>query len=337
VLDDGVVESLTPEQLARVMRPKVDAAWHLHELTAGMELSAFVVFSSVAALIGSPGQANYAAANAALDALAAKRRADGLPASSLAWGLWANATGMTGELDEAELARLEWMGVGALSAELGLGLFDQSLGLDAALLVPVRLDPAALRAQARAGMLPALLRGLVRAPARQAESAGGSLAQRLAGVPEADRERVVLELVQAQVAAVLGYASAAEVDPDRAFLELGFDSLGAVGLRNRLSQATGVRLPATLVFDHPTPAAIAQLLLSEIGGSVAEPPIDQELQKLEDMLAGITTSEKERVAGRLRTLLAAITDGGHSTSERIEAATTADEVFQLIDAEFGEA
>ncbi|MFH8371867.1 SDR family NAD(P)-dependent oxidoreductase, partial [Streptomyces sp. NPDC018031] len=271
VLDDGVIEALTAEQLERVMRPKLDAAWHLHELTADTELSAFVLFSSMAALIGSPGQANYAAANASLDALAHVRRAAGLPASSLAWGLWADATGMTGELDEAELARLERMGVGALSAGSGLELFDESLGLDAALLAPVRLDLAVLRGQARAGMLPALLRGLVRAPARRAESAGGSLAQRLAGVPEADREKVVLEVVQAQVASVLGHASGAAIEADRAFKELGFDSLSAVELRNRLTQATGLRLPATLVFDHPNPMAVARLLLAEIGGAVEAP------------------------------------------------------------------
>ncbi|WP_051773295.1 type I polyketide synthase [Saccharothrix sp. NRRL B-16314] len=264
VLDDGVVGSLTAGQLERVMRPKMDAALHLHELTAGMELSAFVMFSSVAALIGSPGQGNYAAANAFLDALAAKRRAEGLPASSLAWGLWADA-GMSGTLDENDLARLERMGTGALSAELGLELFEEARGLDTALLVPVRLDLAALRVQARSGMLPPLLRGLVRAPARRVESAGGSLAQRLAGVAEADKERVVLELVQAQVAAVLGHASATAVEPDRAFKELGIDSLGAVELRNRLTQASGVRLPTTLVFDHPTPTAIARFLLDEVG------------------------------------------------------------------------
>ena len=258
VLDDGLVESLTPERLDRVMRPKLDAALHLHELTAGMDLSAFVLFSSVAALIGSPGQGNYAAANAFLDALAARRRAEGLPATSLAWGLWADATGMTGELDEAELARLERMGVGALSAELGLELYDHAQRLDEALLVPVLLDQSALRVQARAGMLPALLRGLVRMPARRAESAGGSLAQRLAGVPQTDWERVTLELVRSQVAAVLGHSSA-DADRRRPRLQgLGFDSLSAVELRNRLTQASGVRLPSTLVFDHPTPTAVAQ-------------------------------------------------------------------------------
>ncbi|MFI1222599.1 MULTISPECIES: type I polyketide synthase, partial [unclassified Streptomyces] len=264
VLDDGVVTSLTPEQLARVMGPKADAALHLHELTAGMDLSAFVLFSSVAALIGSPGQGNYAAANAALDALAAHRRAQGLPATSLAWGLWADASGMAGGLDETELARLERQGVGALSTELGLELFDQAQRVDRPLVVPVRLDLASLRAQARAGLLPPLLRGLVRIP-RQSAGTEGSLAQRLAGVPVADREAIAVDLVRGQVAAVLGHATSEAVEPDRVFKELGFDSLAAVDLRNRLTQVSGVRLPSTLVFDHPSPVAVAQFLLSEVG------------------------------------------------------------------------
>ncbi|MFI2511780.1 type I polyketide synthase, partial [Streptomyces sp. NPDC018972] len=270
VLDDGVIESLSAEQIERVMRPKVDAAWHLHELTADAELSAFVLFSSVAALIGSPGQGNYAAANAALDALAASRRAAGLSATSLAWGLWDDAGGMAGALSEADLARLERTGVGALPQQRGLELFDLALGTGAALLAPVQLDPAALRAQARAGLLPALLRGLAPVPARRAET-GGSLAQRLAGVTEDERERIVLDAVREQVAAVLGHSSTAAIDTERAFKELGFDSLSAVELRNRLTQTTGVRLPATLIFDHPTPAAVGRLLLSEVGG-VAEVP-----------------------------------------------------------------
>ncbi|MEU4209611.1 SDR family NAD(P)-dependent oxidoreductase, partial [Streptomyces sp. NPDC026206] len=274
VLDDGVVESLTAEQVERVMRPKVDAAWHLHELTAGMNLSAFVLFSSAATLFGNPGQGNYAAANAALDALATQRRAEGLPVSSLAWGVWADATGMTGEFGAADRARMERMGVAPLSAELGLKLFDQALGLDAALLVPVGLEPAALRAQARAGMLPALLRGLVREPARRTESAGGSLAQRLAAVAEEERDQVVLQLVRGQVAAVLGHASPAAVDPDRAFQELGLDSLGAVELRNRLTRTTGLRLPTTFIFDHPTSAAAAKMLFEMLGDGLPAPRHD---------------------------------------------------------------
>ncbi|WP_425554705.1 SDR family NAD(P)-dependent oxidoreductase, partial [Kitasatospora putterlickiae] len=247
VLDDGVVESLSPEQVGRVLRPKLDAAWHLHELTAGADLSAFVLFSSVAALMGSPGQGNYAAANAALDALAASRRAAGLPATSLAWGLWSETAGMAAQLGETELARLGRMGVSALTPETGPALFDRSLEVDAAVVAPVLLDTAVLRAQARAGMLPPLLRGLVRLPARAADAGAGVLAQRLGAVPEAERERIVLEVVQAQVAAVLGHASAAAIDPERAFKDLGFDSLSAVELRNRLTQATGVRLAATVV------------------------------------------------------------------------------------------
>src|ERR1039458_7455610 len=177
VLADGLVESLTAEQIERVMRPKLDAAVHLDELTAEMELSSFVLFSSVAALIGSPGQGNYAAANAGLDALAAQRRSAGRPVTSLAWGLWSDATGMTGGLEEAQLARLARTGFAPLPTELSLELFDQARQLGQALVVPVRLDLAALRAQARAGMLPALLRGLVRTPVRQAQAAGGSETQ----------------------------------------------------------------------------------------------------------------------------------------------------------------
>ncbi len=333
VLDDSVIESLSVEQLERVLRPKIDAALHLHELTVGMELSAFVLFSSITSLIGTPGQGNYAAANTFLDALAARRRAEGLPASSLAWGLWAEA-GMAGTLDEIEIARLARIGVQPLSTELGLELFDQSQGLDVALLAPVSLDLAALSVQAKAGMLPPLLRGLVRVPAERVEQQL-SLPQRLAGVGPAEREQVVLQFVRAQVAAILGHSSPEGIHPERAFQGLGFDSLSAVELRNRLSQASGVRLPPTLVFDHPTSASVAQLLLSEMDGGPREPVIDQELAKLEGLLGTIETADKQRVATRLRVLLAGITDAPRHTSERIEEASTMDEVFQLIDAEFG--
>jgi len=333
ILDDGVVESLSAEQLDRVLRSKVDAAVHLHELTADHDLSAFVLFSSITGLTGTPGQANYAAANTFVDALVAHRRAAGLPAVSLAWGLWAE-TGMAGTLDETEILRLARGGIRPLATELGLELFDQSLRHDGALLAAVDLDLAALRDQARTGTLPALLRGLVRLPARRTEQ-GISLSQRLAGVASGERERIVLQFVQAQVAAILGHAPGS-IETTRAFKDLGFDSLSAVELRNRLTQASGVRLSPTLVFDHPTSAAVAQLLLAEIDGSAPEPAVDQELTKLEGMLATVTPVEQERVAARLRVLLATITDGPQRTSERIGAATTVDEVFQLIDAEFGD-
>jgi NADPH:quinone reductase-like Zn-dependent oxidoreductase len=264
VIDDGVTAALTPEQLDRVMRPKLDAALHLDELTAGLDLSEFVLFSSAAGLMGSPGQGNYAAANAGLDALAARRRVAGRPATSLAWGLWADRTGITGDLGQDDLARLARMGVQPLPTDLGLDLFDRARQSGAALLVPVGLDQAALRAQARAGLLPALLRGLVRAAARVAQPAPESLARRLAGLSGPDREPVTLELVRGHVAAVLGHASGEAIDPQRPFKELGIDSLAAVELRNRLTKATSLPLPTTLVFDHPSPAAIAGYLLAKI-------------------------------------------------------------------------
>ncbi|MBB5940403.1 acyl carrier protein [Streptomyces zagrosensis] len=346
VLDDGVIESLSVEQIDRVMRPKTDAAWHLHELTADANLTAFVLFSSVSALIGSPGQANYAAANATLGALSGLRRAAGLPAMAMAWGLWSGTAGMAAQLDAAELARLARMGISALTAETGPALFDQALVTDAAVVAPVLLETPALRAQARAGLLPPLLRGLVRTPERTADAGTAVLAQRLAGAPEADRAHIALELVQAQVAGVLGHATATSIDPERAFKDIGFDSLSAVELRNRLTQTTGVRLPATLVFDHPTPVAVATLLLSEIGGGEpAEPLIDQEVRKLEDMLTASSAEERQRVAKRLRALLSSIGTGTGDTTqgdkkqnarERIEAATTAEEIFQMIDVDLGD-
>ncbi|MFE0422631.1 SDR family NAD(P)-dependent oxidoreductase, partial [Streptomyces sp. NPDC058953] len=309
LLDDGVVESMTADQVARVMGPKVDAAWHLHELTADMELSAFVLFSSVASLIGSPGQANYAAANAALDALAARRRASGLPATSLAWGLWANEAGMAGQLGEADFARLQRMGVRPLSAELGLELLDHALELDQPLLAPVRLDLAALRGQAAAGMLPPLLRGLVRAPAQEA-GAGESLAERLAGVAEADREEFVLTLVRTQVAAVLGHDAPDAVEPERPLQEMGFDSLSAVELSNRISRVTGLQVESTLVFDHPAAGAIARHLLTlvepEAGAATAEAATEatepaSEEAEIRGLLASIPIDHL-REAGLLDTL-----------------------------------
>ena len=267
VLDDGVIGSLTAERLDRVLLAKADAAWHLHELTEHMDLQAFVLFSSAAAAFGSPGQGNYAAANAFLDALAAHRRARGLPGTSLAWGLWEQASGMTGDLSEADLSRMARSGLRALASEEGLQLFDGALDAGDALMLPIPLDLTALRAQARMGVLPALFGDLVRVPARRASEEGRSLARRLAVTPESEREGIVLELVRAQVATVLGHASSEVIDTQRAFKDLGFDSLTAVELRNRLDATTGLRLPATLVFDYPTTSAVAGYLLGEVSGT----------------------------------------------------------------------
>ncbi|MER5571638.1 beta-ketoacyl reductase, partial [Streptomyces goshikiensis] len=355
VLDDGIIDSLTPERLDTVLRPKVDAAWNLHELTEGHRLSAFVLFSSVAGCFGAAGQANYAAANAFLDALAQHRAARGLAASSLAWGLWATTDGMAGALDEADLTRMARAGVGALAPEEGLALFDTSRTVDEAVLVPMRVEPAALRAQAADGTLPPLLRGLVRTPARRAAAdparraasrsaaePADSLQERLAGLPAAERDQALHELVRTQVAAVLGHGTADDIDPGRGFLDLGFDSLTAVDLRNRLTAAAGLRLPVTLIFDYPSPAALAAYIGEKLGrGDAARRPVHTELDKLESLLSAIAPDDAERagITTRLRDLLAKWNDT-HSAQdsaaeERDIQAATADELFDLLDDELG--
>jgi len=281
VLDDGVLASLTPERFDTVLRPKADAAWNLHELTRDLDLAAFVLFSSVSGVLGAPGQSNYAAANTFLDALAQHRRAAGLPAQSLAWGQWAQASGMTAHLGEADLGRAARFGIRALSSAEGVELFDTALRLDQPVLVPAPLDLAALRRQASAETLPSLLRGLVR-PARRTAGTGGTapggehpLALRLAGLDAPARDAVLLELVRAEVAVVLS-AETDAIGARRAFSDLGLDSLTAVELRNRLNTATGLRLPATLTFDYPTPADLVgylrTVLLPALSGPVAAAP-----------------------------------------------------------------
>uniref|UniRef100_UPI003D75B00D type I polyketide synthase n=1 Tax=Streptomyces parvus TaxID=66428 RepID=UPI003D75B00D len=276
VLDDGTIPSLTPERTAAVLRPKVDAAWHLHELTAHCDLAAFVLFSSLAGTLDNAGQAGYAAANTFLDALAAHRRAQGRPGTSLAWGFWQQRSGLTSHLTDADTARLARSGDLGLTAEQGLALFDAALHSDEALLLSVRLDAAALRAQG--ADLPALLRGLVPAPVRRTVTANRSgagtsaLEAATAGLPEPELLRYLTDLVREHAASVLGHADAVAVDARRAFKDLGFDSLAAVGLRNRLTSATGLKLPATLVFDHPNSEAVAALLREKISPATATAP-----------------------------------------------------------------
>ncbi|MGW5445847.1 SDR family NAD(P)-dependent oxidoreductase, partial [Streptomyces asiaticus] len=270
VLDDGTAAALTPEQLERVLRPKVDAAWNLHELTRGLDLSAFVLFSAIAGTLGGAGQANYAAANVFLDALAAHRHAAGLPATSLVWGLWAQSGGITGGLTETDLLRLARSGMGALSDDEGMALFDAAHRTGRTLLIPARLDLAALRSAAGSGAVPALLRGLIRSTGRRtaagALAAGSSLAERLRALSPNERRRTLLDLVRGHVATALGHASSDAIEARRAFKELGFDSLTAVELRNRLSAATGLKLPTTIVFDHPNPTVLADHLRAELLG-----------------------------------------------------------------------
>ncbi|MFI9162278.1 type I polyketide synthase [Kitasatospora aureofaciens] len=266
VLDDGVLESLTPERVDRVLRPKTDAAWNLHELTADAGLSAFVLFSSAAGVLGSAGQAHYAAGNAYLDALVLHRRAEGRPAAALAWGLWELDSDMTGQLGSRGRSRLARGGLVPMTAGEGLALFDAALLSRAPVTVPARVDVGVLRRLADQGVLPPVVRGLLPATRTPAGPAGSSWAERLAARPAAQRRQVLADLVRGQVAAVLGHDSPDAVAADRAFKELGFDSLTAVELRNRLGAAAGLTLPATLVFDHPTVNALAAHLLPLICG-----------------------------------------------------------------------
>ncbi|HET9381778.1 MAG TPA: type I polyketide synthase, partial [Streptomyces sp.] len=270
VLDDGVIGALTTERLARVFTPKVDAVRHLDELTRDLDLAAFVVFSSASGVFGSAGQGNYAAANACLDGLMARRRAAGLLGVSLAWGLWEQTAGMTAHLDGVDQARANRSGVLAITPTEGMELFDAAVASGRSLLVPVKLDLRALRAQASAGgTVPHLLRGLVRTGrhlARAADAAaGGGLARRLRGLDAAGQEALLLDLVRTQAAAVLGHDGPDGVRPDMAFKDAGFDSLTSVELRNRMREATALKLSATLVFDYPTPLAIARHLRDELG------------------------------------------------------------------------
>ncbi|MEU0692354.1 beta-ketoacyl reductase, partial [Streptomyces uncialis] len=274
ILDDHTIATMNRGQLARVMGPKADAAWHLHELTAGLDLASFVLFSSVSGLVGAAGQANYAAANTFLDALAAHRRARGLPALSLAWGLWDDERGMRGSLDAAGLARWARAGLLPLPGELALELFDASLAGDSALTVPALLDPAAIDGTA-CPMLrgPAGTRVRRRTVSRSAAEAGGpesGWARRVAQLPEHERLAAAADEIRALTASVLGHPDADGIDASRAFHEIGVDSLTGVELRNRVSALTGLRLSPTTVFDHPSLDALTAHVLGRVSGEVAE-------------------------------------------------------------------
>ncbi|MGW3407013.1 KR domain-containing protein, partial [Streptomyces zhihengii] len=323
-------------------------------LTRHHPLKAFVLFSSAAGTLGNPGQANYAAANTYLDALAARLRAEGTPATAMAWGLWEEASGMTGELSSTDLQRGRRTGITAMSTRLSLALFDAALASQDAALVTALMDLPELRRQAASGEVPPLLRSLVRAPRKAARSAAASeqsLADRLNPLAEADRLDAVLEVVRGEAATVLGHATARAIGAENAFKDLGFDSLAAVELRNRLAGATGVRLPATLIFDHPTPAALAAQLLEELGCTAAGAAggtgadgdgVPAELARLGEMLAALPGdgAARARVAARLQELAVALgaaaapvlTDDLSGLD--LDVATD-EEIFQLMDGELG--
>ncbi|WHT16638.1 SDR family NAD(P)-dependent oxidoreductase [Crossiella sp. CA-258035] len=270
VLDDGVITKLDRQRLRTVLRPKVDAAWHLHELTREHPLTAFTLFSSVAGVTGSPGQANYAAANVFLDTLAAHRRDLGLPGSSLAWTLWAERSELTGRLDEGQVRRIDSAGLPEITTEQGLAMFDTASGSDEPLVIPIKVGR---RAAGQGAVVPALLRGIVQGGRRSAASGGAvvtsGLREKFRGLGATEQEELVRELVLTHAAALLGHHDRGALDPERGFLESGFDSLIAVELRNKLADATGLRLASTVVFDTKTPAALAQRLRAELADSVA--------------------------------------------------------------------
>ncbi|MET8982188.1 type I polyketide synthase [Streptomyces sp. NPDC004539] len=338
ILDDGLATGLTEEQLHHVLRPKTDAAVNLDEVLRelGHDPALFVLFSSASGLTGNPGQANYAAANVSLDALAARRRAAGHAGLSLAWGAWETSGGMTAALSDTDQRRIARSGLRALTPEHGLALFDAALGADTDTLAPIALEPAALRAQAEAGTLPPLFRGLVRAPLlRRAATGPGTaepdLAARLTALSDAERDRLLLDLINRHTATVLGHGTPGAVSAHRTFRELGFDSLTAVELRNSLASATGLRLPATLVFDHPTPQAVAALLLE----GLAPPPAS----RAQDALAALATltaalaevpaddPERDLLDERLRRLWENLREPETAVDEDLSD----DDLFALVD------
>ncbi|MET7906473.1 SDR family NAD(P)-dependent oxidoreductase, partial [Streptomyces sp. NPDC005355] len=348
VLDDAVVTGLTAEQLDRVLRPKIDAALNLHDLTRDHHLNAFVLFSGAAATLGSSGQAHYAAANVFLEALAAHRAAGGLPGTALGWGFWAERSEMTEHLDAIAMRRIAQIGLAEMTSEQGLALFDAAVRAGETFVLPAVLNEASLREQAAAGALPAILRELVRRPAQRTAATAdngpatdtATLAERLAAAPEAERTEQLRDLACVQAAGVLGHATATAVKPHQTFKELGFDSLGAVELRNRLMRATGLRLSATLAFDYPTPAALADHLWEELRPkeeSLADRVLS-DLDELESALATLAPDEqaRDRVLSRMQQLVAKhlgadlATADEASGADRFDAASD-DDLFDFLD------
>ena len=325
VVEGGLIGSLTPDQLSRVLAPKVEAALHLHELTADADLALFALFSSAAGVLGRAGQAAFAAANTFLDGLAARRRAAGQPAISLAWGDWESLAEDAPALLDAALSAFRTDESGAASA-------------GNALVVPLRLDLAALRTGEE---LPPMLHGLARARSRRPAATAATLVRRLAGQLAEVQDQLLLDLVRSHAAAVLGHDSQPMLAPDRAFKDLGFDSLTGVELRNRLNGATGLRLPATLVFSYPTPADLAGHLRVELCLDGGPAPVLGELSRLEELLDATPPDDRTQavIIRRLETLLRKWRDTGKDAATAIErpalGSASAEEMFALLDRELG--
>ncbi len=352
-LDDGVVGALTDERVDAVLAPKTRGAWHLHELTRHLDLSAFVLFSSVTSVLGMPGQANYAAANAFLNGLAEARRAAGLAAGALCWGYWAERSELGAGLGAADIVRLRRQGVRPMATREGLALFDAALTRDEPVLVPSRLDLAALGAPGSGGAGSPLLRGLAGTSAgpagpRGPEPTGGEFARRARALPPADAEALLLGAVRAQTAVVLGHADTALVGPVVAFKDLGIDSLTALELRNKLAELTGLTLPSTLAFDHPNPTALAEFLHEGISPRAAGPasPADrltQEIEglgvRLEDAFGDLADADRAHISTLLGALQGRVRSMAGETAavgivDRISSAS-AGELLSLLDQELG--
>jgi len=338
---------------AGVVDDATDEVWWLHELTAGLDLGAFVVFSSAAGTVGGAGQGNHAAANAFLDGLVRVRRGRGLPAVSLAWEL-ADGT----DADPAQQVEPAGAGELALPADEFLALFDHTwLGAHPRVL-PLRLDVGALRRRAKRGdavppLFAALVAGSVRLPTLPNAATGGAtgtagLAAQLVGLSTSRQQELVLELVRAQVAAALGHSSADQVEPGRAFKDLGFDSLTAVELRNRLNSAAGLRLPATLVFDHPSPAALAAHIHRELAPSAdtrgrSAQVLLAELARIEGELPAVSGDgdSRNQISNQLELMLKRLAfipgrrDDHAMASEFDLDAASAEDVMRYIDSELG--
>ncbi|RDG39830.1 type I polyketide synthase [Streptomyces corynorhini] len=333
VLDDGMIDTLDADRLAAVFGPKADGAVWLDELTRTSDPAVFVLFSSVAGVLGTAGQGNYAAASAFLDAVAIRRRAAGHASVSLAWGHWERAGGMTGHLGEADLARIGRTGMRPISDAHGMRLLDAGLASPHPVLVAAPVDRAVLRQRARDGALPRVLLPLAGRVGRTLPAARRAL--RLDGLDPAARRGVLLDLVRDEAAAVLGHSSGDRIDPAQPFKTAGFDSLTAVELRNRLTTATGARLPATLVFDFPTPADAAAFLHDELVPDLPAPGL-AELDRLERALCVAPDEGTGRqIAARLRGLLTRIEHPPSTAAE--DAAPDGlrfaddDELFAFID------
>ncbi|MEE3753250.1 type I polyketide synthase [Mycobacterium intracellulare] len=350
ILDDGLISSLTPDRVDAVLRAKVDGAWNLHQLTRHLDLSAFVVFSSMAGIVGTPGQANYAAANSFLDGLASYRRAHGLAGLSLAWGLWEQASAMTAHLGDRDKARMSRIGLAPLSTGQALAAFDAAMLADRPVLVAAGLDRAALSDNVAA--LPPLLRELAAGPARRvvddtdAAASGTGLSARLHGLSPEARQRELVDLVRGNAAMVLGVSNPADINVGRAFQELGFDSLTAVELRNRLKNATGLTLSPTLIFDYPTPTVLAGHLDTQLAGSDTDVQpnlmarVNDITRELQALLGAPNWSADERSAlrARIHTLLSAIAPGDPPDSEPLDddlEAATESQLFAILDDELG--